>query len=104
MMDGLKELTGKNFSALHIFGGGIQAKLLCKMSASACNVRVICGPVEATASGNIALQMIALGKIKDITQAREMLKLSPDIYMVNPENVDEWKEKYSIYKKRIKGE
>ncbi len=104
MLNGLKELTDKNFSALHIFGGGIQAKLLCKMSASACNVRVICGPVEATASGNIALQMIALGKIKDITQAREMLKLSPDIYTVDPENTDEWKTKYNIYKKIVKGE
>lgn len=104
MLDGLKELTGKSFSALHIFGGGIQAKLLCKMSASACNVCVICGPVEATASGNIALQFIALNKLKDIWEARENLKRSPDIYRVEPENTDEWQAKYSIYKKIIKGE
>jgi rhamnulokinase len=57
-------------------GGGINNRMLNQMAANACNVVVEAGPVEGTAIGNIVVQLIALGELKDIVQAREMIKAS----------------------------
>lgn len=93
----LERSTGKVFEALHVVGGGIQAKLLCRMTSNAIAKPVICGPIEATATGNIAVQYIALGKIKSLKEAREMVKLSPDIYDLAPEDGELWKAKLVKY-------
>ncbi len=93
----LEDTTGKKFEVLHIVGGGIQARLLSEMTSSAIGKQVICGPIEATATGNIAVQFIALGKLSSITEAREMIKLSPDIYSVNPTDSELWTKKLEKY-------
>ncbi len=69
----LSAITGKNFTALHILGGGSQSKLLCKLSAQYCKLPVHAGPVEATALGNILIQLIALDKVKDIVEGRKLI-------------------------------
>ncbi len=58
-LDQLSEATGKRFSALHILGGGTKDGLLCRMTADCSGLPVLAGPVEATALGNIVLQLIA---------------------------------------------
>ena len=50
-------------------GGGTKDKLLLQMTAESCNVKVYGGPIEATALGNVAVQLISTGVIKDIKEA-----------------------------------
>lgn len=63
-------------------GGGTKDNLLCQMTADFCNVKVIAGPIEATATGNIAVQLISLGELADITAARKVIadSLNPVYY------------------------
>lgn len=75
----LKECTGKKFNAIHMVGGGTKDGFLCEMTADATGVPVIAGPTEATAAGNICVQLIALGAIKDLKQAREIISNSFEV-------------------------
>jgi len=52
------------------------------MTADFCNIEVIAGPIEATATGNIAVQLISLGELADITAARQVVadSLNPIYY------------------------
>lgn len=78
----IKELetgTGQTFESIHIIGGGSRDRLLNELTARATGKKVTAGPVEATATGNIIMQMIASGEITDIRAAREMIKRSFDI-------------------------
>ncbi len=95
----LEKLTGKKYNKIHMVGGGINAKLLCKFTADACGVEVVAGPVEATAMGNIAVQYMALGEIKDLSEAREIIKNSEKLEIYTPENTKMWEEAYNKYYK-----
>lgn len=75
----IEELTGKKFKAISVIGGGCKAEILCRMAADFCGVKVIAGPSEATALGNIAVQLIALGEIKDISEAKALIKRGGDV-------------------------
>ncbi len=82
----LKKCTGKNFEAIHMVGGGTKDGFLCQMTADATWVPVIAGPVEATAAGNIAVQLIAAGEIKDLNEAREIIADSFSVKEFTPED------------------
>ena len=80
--DAIKELeknTGKKYKTLNIIGGGSQDSLLNEMTAKATGKKVIAGPVEATAIGNLIMQMIGAGEIKDLSEARKIVRKSFDI-------------------------
>lgn len=88
-LENLGEITGKNADVLHVFGGGCQASLLNTLTANACNINLVCGPVEATAIGNIAVQLVANGTLSSIEQAREKIANRSDITTLSPsENTD----------------
>ncbi|WP_271628653.1 rhamnulokinase [Caldicellulosiruptor sp. DIB 104C] len=72
----IEELTGFSISKINMVGGGIKDKHLCELTARETKREVIAGPVEATVLGNIMLQLIALGYVKDLREARELLKKS----------------------------
>jgi rhamnulokinase len=57
----LQALSGREVSCVHIVGGGARNALLCQLTADACGLPVIAGPVEATALGNILVQARAMG-------------------------------------------
>ena len=95
----LQDITGKDFGGIHIVGGGTKDPLLCRMTAEACNTNVFAGPIEATALGNIAVQMMALGEIKDLTEARGIIKNSFDIKGYEPNNTEAWDKAYEEFKK-----
>ena len=71
--DGIKECTGKDYDRIHVMGGGTKDKLLLQMTAQSCNVNVYGGPIEATALGNVAIQLMSTGAIKDIKEARKII-------------------------------
>lgn len=73
LIDQLEQLTNTKIEAIHIFGGGSQNDLLNQMTADASHRPVIAGPVEATAIGNLLVQMISLGKIDSLKEARTIV-------------------------------
>lgn len=83
-IDRLESLVGRRFSAIHIFGGGSQNSLLNQLTANACGRPVIAGPVEATAIGNLLMQMIALGEISSLAEARTIVRNSFECRVFEP--------------------
>lgn len=78
-VDGLSELVGTLPDVINIVGGGSRDALLCELTAGACKKRVLAGPVEATALGNLAAQMICTGDIADKSEARCVISHSFEI-------------------------
>jgi rhamnulokinase/L-fuculokinase len=97
-LEQIEHCTGKKFPVINMIGGGIQSKLLCQFTANASGRKVIAGPVEATALGNIAVQLIALGEIKDLNEARKIIANSEKTYEYEPKDVAAWNEAYQKFK------
>jgi rhamnulokinase len=57
------ELAGRAVDGVHVVGGGSQNALLCQLTADACGLPVIAGPVEATALGNVIVQARSAGAL-----------------------------------------
>ena len=75
----LESLTGARYGTLNIIGGGGNNRLLTELTAKATGKRVIIGPTEGTATGNILMQMIGAGELPDLAAARAVVKNSFDI-------------------------
>ncbi|MBN1993134.1 MAG: rhamnulokinase [Anaerolineae bacterium] len=88
------EMTGRDLSVIHIVGGGSQNKLLNQFTANATGRRVVTGPVEATAIGNILLQMLALGQISSLSEGREVVRRSFPVETYEPQHGEAWAEAY----------
>lgn len=84
----IEEITGKIYDRIYIVGGGANADYLNKLTASAAKVRVYAGPVEATAIGNLAAQMLEEGEFKDLQDARRCIleSFETKIYDLNMES------------------
>lgn len=96
--DEIKECTGRNYASINLIGGGTKDRLLCDMTANACNCSVTAGPVEATAYGNAAIQLIASGAISDISDARKIIAASDNVKIYQPDNYALWEKAYESYK------
>jgi rhamnulokinase len=94
VLEKCEELRGKPVETLHIVGGGVQNTLLCQFAANATGKRVVAGPVEATAIGNIMMQAIATGDIGSIAEGREIVKRSFDVITYEPQDTAHWDEVY----------
>ncbi len=66
----LAALTGRDFTAIHIVGGGSKDDTLNRLTAQKTGLPVIAGPTEGTALGNLMVQMIAGGDFADLAAAR----------------------------------
>lgn len=92
---GLEDTLGKKIDVIHMLGGGIKDKMVCKFIANATGKKVIAGPVEATSTGNALMQLTALGKIKDLNEAREVVRNSFDVTEYMPEEPEKWDRAYN---------
>ncbi|WP_438491805.1 rhamnulokinase [Paenibacillus sp. IHBB 3054] len=72
-LEELEALTGTAIEVLQIVGGGANNELLCQLTADVIDKEVLAGPTEATALGNIAVQLIQSGKVADIHEARTLI-------------------------------
>ncbi|QDU81089.1 Rhamnulokinase [Polystyrenella longa] len=97
VLEGLQELSGEKVEVIHIVGGGCQNTLLNQMTANACGVPVVAGPVEATALGNILLQARALGEVDSLSDIREIVQNSESLSEFEPEDQTAWNEIYSRF-------
>jgi sugar (pentulose or hexulose) kinase len=98
----LENLSGKKTEVLHIAGGGANNKLLCQYTANASGKTVIAGPVEATAAGNLMIQLITLGKISCLRAGREIIKNTFKTQAFSPQDTGKWDSEYLKYLKIIK--
>jgi len=72
----LESLSGRNLTRIRIVGGGSKNRLLDQLCANACQLPVSAGPVEASALGNVCAQMIAMGEIAGLDEARALIRQS----------------------------
>lgn len=78
----IEQLTGKEYSTIHIMGGGSQDEYLNQLTRQATGKKVFSGPVEASAIGNLLEQMIQAGEIASVSEARKLVTRSFDIRQV----------------------
>lgn len=80
-----QELSGREVDVVHIVGGGARNSLLCQLTADACGLPVLAGPVEATALGNVLVQARALGAVGgDLAQLRTLIRSSEQMVRYEP--------------------
>jgi len=96
-LDQLEDVTGQRIGTLHIVGGGSQNKLLNQLSANATGRTVIAGPAEATATGNVLLQAIALGHLKDLDELRAVVRASFEVTVFKAQQPEVWTKAYERF-------
>jgi len=101
-MDSLEEILGKELSVIHMVGGGIKDKMLCQFTAYATGKKVLAGPVEATSIGNLMIQAMALGKVKTLKEARQIIRNSFPTTEYVPQESNEWNEAYGRFREIIR--
>ncbi|MHC4310045.1 MAG: rhamnulokinase [Planctomycetota bacterium] len=94
IMERIEDITGQNIDCLHIVGGGIQNELLCQFTANAIGKKVVAGPIEATASGNLLIQAKAAGQIKTLAELRKIVRNSFELKEYEPQEASLWEEQY----------
>jgi rhamnulokinase len=89
----VQELSGRHADAVHLVGGGARNDLLCQLTADACGLPVVAGPVEASAVGNILVQARALGAAPaDLPGLRALVRASTGLRHFQPgASPDPWK-------------
>ena len=90
VMESLESLTGNHIDEIRIVGGGSRNRLLNQFTADATGCTVIAGPVEATALGNIAMQMLATGAVGSLAEARRIIDRSFPVERFEPHSQDAW--------------
>jgi rhamnulokinase len=93
-----ENLTSERFEGLHMVGGGIQNRLLCRFTSNALGRPVWAGPVEASAIGNMLVQLVALGECADLQEARALAAASFPVDVYEPENSGSWDSAYARYR------
>ena len=78
-IEGLEKVTGKTYDRIHVVGGGANAGYLNELTAKYCKKAVHAGPTEATALGNLAVQMMYAGELENLVAARNCIRDSFDI-------------------------
>jgi rhamnulokinase len=78
-------LSGQSVDVVHLVGGGARNSLLCQLTADACEVPVLAGPVEATALGNVLVQARARGLLAgDLETLRGLVRATQDVRRYEP--------------------
>lgn len=97
----LQELTGNRIDVIHIVGGGSQNDLLNQFTATACERPVLAGPVEATALGNVLIQVVASGELGSLAELRAVVRKSFDVREFEPEQklIPTWRAAYERFVK-----
>ncbi|MGC8781590.1 MAG: FGGY-family carbohydrate kinase, partial [Anaerolineae bacterium] len=98
VLEMLEALVGHRIGALHIVGGGAQNRLLNRFTADAIGRPVIAGPFEATAVGNLLLQMLATGAIGSLAEGRALVRRSFNTEAYEPRNTAAWDEAYARFR------
>lgn len=89
-LNALDDTLGRKTEVLHIIGGGTQNKLLNQMTADACGISVVTGPVEATVLGNVGVQAMAVGALDSLEAVRKVIGDSVELEHYTPQDTEKW--------------
>ncbi|MFM8434714.1 MAG: FGGY-family carbohydrate kinase, partial [Planctomycetia bacterium] len=89
-LEELDGLLGRRVSRIHVVGGGVKNALLCQMIADATGRPVLAGPVEATAIGNLLVQLLARGGSVDLRGVRAVVRDSFEVTRFEPREPARW--------------
>jgi rhamnulokinase len=84
----LEKVTGRRVACLHVVGGGSKNALLNQWTATATGIPVMAEPVEATALGNVLVQAMASGELRNLEQARQLVRASFPLAEFKPCDAD----------------
>ena len=90
----LEKVSGKELPVINMMGGGSKAEILCQFVANACGRKVVAGPDEATAIGNITVQLISIGAASSLDEAKNIMASASKMREYLPQNHEEWDAKY----------
>jgi rhamnulokinase len=96
-LEQLERILGRRFRVLHIVGGGSRNSLLCQLTANATGFPVLAGPVEATVTGNVLVQALALGYIASAEEIRDVVRSSSALVEYEPKDTLRWQNYYAKY-------
>jgi sugar (pentulose or hexulose) kinase len=101
----LEELTGRHLDVLRIVGGGCRDKLLNQLAANATGRKVVTAPEEATATGNLIMQMLAMGDIASLAEGREIVRNSfgDESAEFVPQDTETWREALQKWRDACQG-
>jgi rhamnulokinase len=88
----LEHVCGKRIEQIRIIGGGSKNRLLNQLTADATGKRVLAGPAEATALGNVAIQILATGGASSLEEVRAVVDRSFPTEVFEPLETDKWDE------------
>ena len=78
-------LSGRDVRVVHLVGGGALNELLCQLTADACGLPVLAGPVEATAIGNVLVQARAAGAVRgELGSLRKLVRSTHELRRYEP--------------------
>src|SRR5664279_2287707 len=94
VVENLESLAGRKIEIIHIVGGGSRNALLNQFVADCTGRRVVAGPSEATAIGNILVQAMGAGELANLAEARTVVRNSFELTTVEPHPSDDWERAY----------
>jgi rhamnulokinase len=89
-LEELDALIGRRVGRVHVVGGGVQNRLLCQMIADASGRPVVAGPVEATAIGNLLVQLLATDGQVDLRAIRSVVRDTFEPIRYEPRDAARW--------------
>ena len=90
VLQNLEQLTGKRIDQIRVIGGGSKNRLLNQLTADASGRKVLAGPAEATALGNVAIQILATGGATSLKEVRDIVDRSYPAEVFDPLDTDKW--------------
>lgn len=97
IIEQIEKISGKKFSKIFIVGGGVKNKALCQYTANATGKEVFSGYSETVSVGNILMQAMAMGEIKNLSELRQVVKASFPVEYYMPKDKEIWDEAYEKY-------
>ncbi|MFZ1289409.1 MAG: rhamnulokinase family protein [Melioribacteraceae bacterium] len=98
IIESINSISKNTIEVINIVGGGSQNELLNQFTADCTGLKVVAGPVEATAFGNILVQAIANNVIKDISSGRKIISKSVELKEFIPTNIKRWENSFQKVK------
>jgi rhamnulokinase len=97
VLEQLERLTGTRFDTIRVIGGGVQNSALNQFTADATGRNVLAGPAEAAALGNLAMQMLAIGAVRSLDDARDLFEHAFPPRPLEPSASANWDSAYSKF-------
>jgi rhamnulokinase len=97
VLESLESVLERKIETIHIVGGGSQNQVLNQFVSDATGRKVLAGPTEATAAGNLLVQAIGAGQLKNLDEARQVIRNSFPVTGLEPSGNKGWESAYQKF-------